>query len=43
VLLFAPAPAEDQQSCAPTIHFLCGDNGRIIGSQSRKPISLAGG
>ena len=43
LLLFAPAQAEDQQSCFRTIHFLCGDNGRIIGSQSRKPISLAGG
>jgi hypothetical protein len=27
----------------PHRHFLCGENGRIMGSQSRKPISLAGG
>jgi hypothetical protein len=47
LLLLAPAPAPDPQPCSEScfrqIHFLCGDNGRIIGSQSRKPISLAGG
>jgi hypothetical protein len=47
LLLIAPGPAPDQRSCTEScfgqIHFLCGDNGRIIGSQSQKPISLAGG
>ncbi len=43
LLLFAPGPPADQRSCSGSIHFLCGNNGRIISSQSRTPISLAGG
>lgn len=43
LLLFAPGPPADQQSCFRSIHFLCGCSGRIIGSQSWKPVSLAGG
>jgi hypothetical protein len=43
LLLFAPGPPASQQSLFPSIHFLCGSDGRIIGSQSRNPVSLAGG
>jgi hypothetical protein len=43
LLLFAPGPPVDQQSCFRSIHFLCGCSGRIIGSQSWKPVSPAGG
>jgi hypothetical protein len=42
LLLIAPAPVHDQHSMLLQ-HFPGAENGWIIGSQSRKSISLAGG
>jgi hypothetical protein len=47
LLLFAPGPGrnpgQDEQSQLTQRHFPSAGNGRIMGSQTRKSISLAGG
>ncbi len=43
LLLLVPARAETQPSNLNQLHCPCSKNGWIMGTQSRKPISLAGG
>lgn len=43
LLLFAPGPGQSEQSQLRRVHFRSGENGRIMGWQSRVPTSLAGG